>query len=98
MWLKPRTVEEYEYAALYDDGYYWIVEDKTLVGKEIVHTGETKTLVNMRIDFTLIGNQLHGVRYYLPKDQFPISEAKDLLIKINTQRKREHIEYRERFG
>jgi len=93
-----QLIEEDEFARLYDDGYYWIIEDKTLGDKEVVHTGETKTLVTIKMDFVLVNDRLAAARVYYPKDQFTIDDAKKTFIKVNTERKKEFMKYREQFG
>jgi len=67
-----RIVDENEYARIEDDGYYYIVTDKTLEHLPIHHEGETRSLAHIKIEFVLVEDKLTPMRTYYPKDEVDI--------------------------
>lgn len=62
---------ENEYIVLYEEGPWYVIEDKTVRDLEIVHTGETKTGVNIITEIGLLPNgDPIVVRAKYPKEEF----------------------------
>jgi hypothetical protein len=66
------VVVEREFVRLWDLGDWWCIEDKVLssdpVRYPIVYRGSTRTVLQMYVDFTKLGNSLVPVRVYMPKN------------------------------
>jgi len=76
MWFNPfnmfgqqrRVLIENEYVALFEEGGWYVLENKPVKDLPIVHRGETKTLVNMVIEMGMYPNgDVTVVRAYYPK-------------------------------
>jgi len=65
-----RTVLESDYIVLYEDPFYWIIEDKTLINLPIAFRGETKTAVHIITELVeLPGGDYRVVRAHYSKDR-----------------------------
>jgi len=64
-----RVIEEREYAVLYDNGYYWVIEDKIFRNFQLKRQATTKTAIEMVFDFVELPNGDEVIaRVYIPKD------------------------------
>jgi hypothetical protein len=64
-----RVIEEREYAVLYDNGYYWVIEDKIFRNFQFKRQAATKTAIEMVFDFVELPNGDEVIaRVYIPKD------------------------------
>ena len=64
-----RVIEEREYAVLYDNGYYWVIEDKIFRNFQFKRQASTKTAIEMVFDFVELPNGDEVIaRVYIPKD------------------------------
>jgi len=64
-----RVIEEKEYAVLYDNGYYWVIEDKIFRNFQFKRQSSTKTAIEMVFDFVELPNGDEALaRVYIPKD------------------------------
>jgi hypothetical protein len=65
-------VVDREFVRLWDLGDWWCIEDKVLTRDPqrfpIVYRGSTRTVLQMYIEFTKLGNSLVPVRVYMPKN------------------------------
>lgn len=78
-----RVVVDMEMVVVEDYGTEYVVSVKALQKKPVVHTGETQTLINIRMDFVEYGKKLTPSRMYLPKRQFSEQEAIDIARRLN---------------
>jgi len=64
-----KVIEEKEYAVLYDNGYYWVIEDKIFRNFPLRRQASTKTAIEMVFDFVELPNGDEVIaRVYIPKD------------------------------
>jgi len=69
MLSRRRIVTESKYIVLYEDPFYWIVEDKTLRDLPIIYRGETKTAVHIVTEFVELPNgDIRVVRTHYSKE------------------------------
>ena len=67
------VLAENEVARLVDDGYYYILEDKTQLRRPVVVQRRTETYKTFYVDFgTTESGRWVAIRYYFPKDQFEL--------------------------
>jgi len=81
-----RVVRELEYAVLYDDGYYWIIEDKIFRNLPFKRQAQTKTALEMIFDFVeLPGGGEAIARVYIPKEAVEVEKVLADLERWNKQ-------------
>ena len=72
-----RVIEEKEYAVLYDNGYYWVIEDKIFRNFPLKRQASTKTAIEMVFDFVELPNGDEAIaRVHIPK-----SIEKDIVLR-----------------
>jgi len=63
-----RVLMENEYVVLYEEGPWYVIENKLVRDLPIVHRGETKTLIHMIVEMGMYPNgDITTVRTYYPK-------------------------------
>ena len=64
-----KVIEEREYAVLYDNGYYWVIEDKIFRNFPLKRQAATKTAIEMLFDFVELPNGDEAIaRVYIPRE------------------------------
>jgi len=89
-------IEENEYCRILEGRGYWILEDKTLLDKPVVHVGETKTIINIRMESAEIDGELKPVRVFFPKE-IPYRIVKSNYDRISRERAKLKKEYERLF-
>jgi len=68
-----RVVKELEYAVLYDNGYYWVIEDKVFRNFPLKRQASTKTAIEMVFDFVELPDGSEVIaRAHIPKENIGI--------------------------
>lgn len=85
-------LKENEFVKLEETDHEYILIDKTLEGRDIVHTGETKEMIRIVIEFCEVNNKLHAVRTSYPKHdvekQVVLNVFNSLTVKREKEKKR----------
>ena len=83
-----RKIIEGEFAVLWEDDSFWIIQDKVYSKLPIVKRSHTETFVTIYIDFVEIDGKLVPAYFYLPKSVIPLKIAMDNFNRLEEKHKR----------
>jgi len=98
MALNMKVIEENEFCRLGEYAGWWVIEDKTLLKHPVAYASETKTVVNIYMEFVIIENKAIPVRTYYPKDQFTLDMVRDIFKRSSEAIRKEYERLKKRFG
>jgi len=98
MALSMKVIDENEFCRLGEYGGWWVIEDKTLLKYPVEYSSETKTLINIYMEFVILDNKAIPVRTYYPKDQFRLDDVKEQFKRLTEKRRKEYERFKKRFG
>jgi hypothetical protein len=77
---EKKLIMENDVCRLYEDRWWYIIEDKVFSRLPVEYTSETKTIVNIRVEFAFLSNGYPvRVRAYYPKSEFQYDSFKVIL-------------------
>ena len=83
-----RKIIEGEYAVLYENAEWWIIQDKVYSKLPVVKRSHTETFVKIYIDFVEINGNYYPAYFYLPKNVIPLRIAMDQFNRLEAKHKK----------
>jgi len=90
------VLDENEVARLIDDGFFYILEDKTQLHRRVAGRGQTETWKTLYVDLGLTEDgKWVTIRFYFPKNEFELLVARNAFNTLTQYRRKEVERLRE---